>query len=464
MQFSHVRSLALAVFLIAVTALPAFAQGHEQPVIDEVVAVVGSEPILRSEIEVQLQQIRAQQPESAADAECWLVDQFMVRKLLLWRARTDSLKVGDDQVENEMDRRMQIFVQQFGSESRLEEYYNKSIPQLKNELREMVREQLLIEQQQNKVEGGVLATPHDVTEFFNQIPKDSLPYYNTELELSQIVIYPKPGLKEKQVEIDLLKKIKADVLAGKSTFATNAILYSEDPTSAVRGGNLGMVRADQYVAEFSAAALSLKKDSISDVVETKYGYHIIKLLNRRGDMIDCSHILRIPKTSTEASQLVSKRLDSLRAEVLAGKITFDAAAYKFSEDEESRNRGGVMVDPGSTSIRIPMDHIDAELFKVIDDLKPGDISKPVPYKSPEGKIGYRIVYLKSKTPPHVANLKEDYARIAEMALAYKKQEKLQEWVEKNIPNVYVQIDPSFSQCDNLSRWHKGQTFMLGNIK
>jgi peptidyl-prolyl cis-trans isomerase SurA len=462
MQLSYIRSLAAAIFLLAIFAMPTFAQG--QPVIDEVVAVVGSEPILHSEIEVQLQQIRLQQPESAGDAECWLVDQFMVRKLMLWRARMDSLKVGDDQVENEMDRRMQIFVQQFGSESRLEEYYNKSIPQLKNELREMVREQLLIEQQQNKVEGGVVVSPHDVTDFFNEIPKDSLPYYNTELELSQIVIYPKPGPKEKQAEIDRLKQIRADVLAGKSTFSTNAILYSEDPGSSVKGGNLGMVRADQYVPEFSAAALSLKKDSISGIVETKYGYHIIKLLNRRGDMIDASHILRIPKTSLEASARVSHNLDSIRAEVLAGKTTFDAAAYKYSEDEESRNRGGVMVDPGSMAIRIPMDRIDAELFKIIDDMKPGDISQPVAFRSPEGKIGYRIVYLKSKTAPHRANMKEDYARIAELALAYKKQEKLQEWVDKNIPNVYIHIDPSFDQCENLARWHNGQSFMLGNIK
>jgi peptidyl-prolyl cis-trans isomerase SurA len=458
MHLSKVRFFIFSILFL----IPCFVSA--QQVIDEVVSVVGSEPILRSEIEVQMVQIREQHPGNVQQAECWLVDQFMQRKLMLWRARLDSLKVTDEQVEGEMDRRMQVFIEQFGSASKLEEYYNKSIPQLKNELRDMIREQLLVDQQQNKIQGGVIASPQDVRDFFSQIPKDSLPYYNTELELSQIVIYPKPGAREKQAEIDLLRQIRADILAGKSTFCTKAILNSEDASTRNKCGNLGMQRADMYVPEFAAVALSLKKDSISDVVETKYGYHIIKLNNRRGDMIDVSHILRIPKITSEAKEKSINTLDSLRNLINAGALSFDAAAYGFSQDEESRNRGGVMIDPGSMGSRIPIDRIDADLFKVIDDLKPGEISKPVPYKSPEGKDGYRIVYMRAKTPPHIANLNEDYSRVAELALAYKKQEKIQEWVEKNIPNVYIFIDPKYKDCEILERWNKGQSFMIGEIK
>lgn len=460
MHSSKIRFSFFSILFLALFAAPVAAQ----PVIDEIVAVVGSEPILHSEVEVQLMQIRAQQPDNAAQAECWLIDQYMQRKVLLWRARVDSLEVTDDQVEGEMDRRMDVFIQQFGSAAKLEEYYNKSIPELKTELREMIREQLLVDQQQNKVQAGVQASPQDVREFFEQIPKDSLPYYNTELELSHIVIFPEPGTGQKQAEIDRLRQIRADIYAGKSTFCTNAILYSEDPTTKIKCGNLGMQRADMYVPEFSAVALSLRKDSISDVVETKYGYHIIKLNSRRGDMIDVSHILRIPKITAEGESKATSTLDSLRTAINSGAVSFESAAYTFSQDEESRNRGGVMIDPGSTATRIPIDRIDADLFKAIDDLKPGEISEPVPYKSLEGKEGYRIVHLRAKTPPHIANLKEDYSRMAELTLAYKKQEKLQEWVEKNIPNVYVFIDPKYQDCELLERWSKGQTFMIGDIK
>ncbi len=434
-----------------------------QPVVDEIIAVVGNEYLLRSELEVQLLQVQQSNPERASETACWLLDQFLQKKMLLSRAKTDSLKVTDEQIEGELDRRIQYFVSQIGSEEALEDYYRKTIPEMKSDFREQVREQLLMEQQQQKIIGNIDVTPKDIRDFYNKIPADSLPYYSTEMEIGQIVIYPKISTAERQRTIELLRKTRKEILSG-SNFATKAIILSEDKGSAINGGDLGWQRAENYVPEFAAAALSLQKDSISDVVESKFGFHILQLLGRKGDLIHVRHILKKPQVNEDAHTATIRLLDSIRSAILGDSITFETAAYKFSKDEETKNRGGIMTDPKTSASRIPVEELDQATFFAVDKLAVGEISQPLPFKTADGSDAYRILYLKSKTLPHKANLKDDYPKLKVIVTEYKKAVKLEAWVKKNIPNVYVYLDPSYKDCPTLKRWEKGQQFMVGQSR
>jgi peptidyl-prolyl cis-trans isomerase SurA len=412
---------------------------------------------------MQMLQMKENTQDRANEANCWLLDQYLQKKLLLSRAKTDSLKVTDEQIEGELDRRIQYFVSQIGSEEALEEYYKKSIVEMKNDFREQVREQLLIEQQQNKIIGNVEVTPQDIREFYDKIPADSLPYYSTEMEIGQIVIYPKVSKVERQKTIDRLRGIRKEILAG-ANFSTKAIMYSEDKGSAINGGDLGMQRADMYVPEFAAAALSLKKDSISDVIETKYGFHILQLIARKGDMVHVRHILIKPQITEDAYVSSKKLLDSIRTEIVHDSITFETAAYNFSKDEETKNRGGIITDPKTNASRIPVEELDQTIFFAVDKLNVGEISQPLPFKTADGSDAFRLLYLKSKTLPHKANLKDDYPKIKVIVTEYKKALKLESWVNKNIPNVYVHLDDSFKNCQALKHWQNGQHFMVGQNK
>jgi peptidyl-prolyl cis-trans isomerase SurA len=248
-------------------------------------------------------------------------------------------------------------------------------------------------------------------------------------------------------------------------FSTKAIVYSEDPGSAIKGGDLGWQRVTAYVPEFGAAALALKKDSISGVIETKFGYHIIQMIERKGDMVHVRHILRIPKVGAEDKSIAKMKLDSIRTVITTDTMSFNSAAYKFSDDEETRNRGGMMVDPKTTSARIQVDELDANVFFIVDALKPGEVSQPVYYTTPDGKEAYRILYLKSKTPPHKANMNDDYPKIKELALQEKKGRVIGKWIEKQIPQTYARINyDMMPDCDMLAKWKNARVVNLTTQK
>lgn len=449
--------------VILIISICSVAQLKAQRIIDEVVAVVGNEVVLYSDVEAQLAQMKGLTLDKEPEARCMVIDGLMQKKLLLSRAKYDSLKVTEEQVNTELDRRMQFFIDQFGgNQQALEKFYNKSVAQLKNDFRDPIREQLLEEQMQNKVLSDIDVTPEDVKKYYQSLPKDSLPYYNAELEIGQIVITPKVTKEEKQAVIDELRDIKKQVESGKAKFSTMAIIHSQDESNAVRGGEMDMVRADTYVPEFAAAALALKKDSISDVVETKYGFHLIKMIDRKGDMVKVAHILMRPQITETEVQKAKSTLDSLKTVIRKDSITFENAAYKYSEDQDTKNRGGIMVDMKTNSSHIPTDQLDAGLFSIVDKLKVGEISDPVYFKTQEGKDAYRLVYLKSRTLPHKANLKEDYPKIKDLATASKKQEKLENWMKKYIALTYIRVNTNYNYCHSLDRWKKGASSSLGS--
>ncbi len=450
--------------LISLLFLTAVISVNAQKVLDEVVAVVGNDVVLLSDVESQLTQYKDISSNKTNLARCLVIDQLMQKKLLLNRAKVDSLKVSDEQIEGELNRRMEFFTQQYGSEEAIEKYYHKTIREIKDDFRDEVKSQLLEEQEQSKVVSAVDPTPEEIKKFYLSIHPDSLPYFNTEYEIGQVLIYPHPTKQDNDEVINKLLKIRADVLSGKSSFGTEAILYSADDGSAVKQGDLGTQRSDNFVPEFAAAALALRKDSISMPIKTKYGYHIIQMVERKGDMIHVRHILIRPNVSVKSIDSTKKFLDSIRTIILKGKkdSVFSALAYKYSEDEDTKNRGGMMVDMKTNSSHIPVDELDAVTFDAIDKLKIGEISSPIFYKSKlDGKQGYRLLYLKSKNAPHKANMTDDYPKIKQMAQDDKKAKALETWIIKYAPITYIRINDSYKGCKNLEKW-QNQASVNGN--
>ncbi len=304
---------------------------------------------------------------------------------------------------------------------------------------------------QSNVLQPVTVTPSEVNNFYNEIPKDSLPYYNAEVELGQIVIFPVITAEDKKLAYDYLAGIREEIMNG-ARFKTKAFVESEDEGSRREFGDLGMRSAGDYVPEFSAAAMLLKKDEVSPIIETKYGYHIIQMVERKGDMIQVRHILIKPKISDIARQNAISRLDSLRKVLISDTVNFERLAMKFSEDQESAKRGGLIIDYRTNSSLIEVTQLSTSEFAIVDKLKIGGESDPMPFISADGREAFRIFHLKAKTPPHVANLKDDYAKIKAMALEDKKDKALKDWIEKYMPLTYVFVDRKYRNCEEMKPW------------
>lgn len=423
-----------------------FAQEKEKPVVDEIIALVGNQVILKSEVERQLAELKIHDSAMKQNAGCEIFKNVFLQKLLLNQAYIDSLKVTDEQVNGEINRRLNYFISQAGSKEALEKYYSKTITEIKDEMKDPIKELLLVRQMKDKIVGSQKVSPKEIREFFETIPIDSLPFYNTEVEVSQIVIYPKPTDDEERRAKNKLLELRDRILKGES-FENLAILYSEDEGTATKGGDLGERYRSDFVPEFGYAAMKLKKDSISEIVKTKFGYHIIKMVERKGEQIHVKHILIKAQVNNESKNKAISQLNAIRKRIISDSVSFNDAAYKYSEDESTRNSGGAMTDMESGAIRISLEKLDATLFFVIDTMKTGTISAPVKFTGLDGRTGYRLVYLKSKTPPHKANLADDYPKIQEMAENYKSFEILDKWVKRTVVNTFFQVKPPYHDCD-----------------
>ncbi|HTX88545.1 MAG TPA: peptidylprolyl isomerase [Bacteroidales bacterium] len=421
-------------------------------VIDGVVAVVGENVILKSDIENQYLQYRmgGNIQGSPQFVKCRMLENMLFQKLLLHQAILDSAKVTDAQVEAQMDQKMRYFISQVGSADKLEEYYQKSIPEIKNELRDIIREQMMIQMTQEKLTKDVVITPSEVKAFYKKIPKDSIPDISSEIEIGMISKQPLIGDAEKEEARKTLEGFKKRIQNGDD-FATLAILYSEDPGSAKQGGELGMFKRGEMHPEFEAAAFRLKPGEVSDIVETEDGYHLIQMIERRGDYINVRHILIRPKVSPLSLAKAKTLLDSVASLIEAHKITFEEAVQKYSDDP-SRNNGGLMINQMTGTSMFDAKDLDSKIFFIIDKLKVGEISAPVPYKSERGKDEYRIYYLKKRTIPHKANLDEDYAKIEEWALDKKKSDVLDQWMDQRSKHTFVQINTNYAGCEFQRKW------------
>jgi peptidyl-prolyl cis-trans isomerase SurA len=446
------RKLAFALILSA-GLYNGFSKAQSIQVIDQVMAVVGSNIILRSDIEKQYYQAIAQGESRSEQLRCMIFDQLLLQKLMINQAALDSLIITDAQVDAELDKRMRYYIRQIGSEQKLEEYFHTTIVQLKAEMRDAIKEQIIVQQMQGKITKDITSTPNDVREYFNSIPPDSVPYIDAEMEVAQIVRKPPVSSEEKKAVRARLEDYRKAIMEG-GDFSVYAALYSDDKSTAKKGGELDFFERGMMVPEFEAVAFNLKPGEISSVVETKFGFHILQLIERRGDQINVRHILLQPRISDDDLRKSVMFLDSIRTKIILGTMTFEEAAEKYSDDEETRYNGGLMLNPETGTTHLSPDKMDRLLFFQVDTMTVGSVSHPLLMQTQEGKSAYRLVLLKNKTKPHVANLKDDYQKIQEVALSEKQNKAMSEWIEKKSRNTYIQINDTMNNCPVLKHWMK----------
>ena len=443
--------LLMVLLLLAITPKSQAQLGISRPkgqqLLDGIVVKVDNQIVLRSDVEnIYAQEVaRSEGKPLPPDIKCKILQSLVLTKLMLAKAETDSVTVTDQQVNNELDRRMAYFVQQIGSEKKLEEMYNKPIKALKDDLRPQVQDQLVQQKMQETITGKVSVTPREVSAYFNRVPKDSLPYFSTEVEVGQIVIPAQVNEQAKQATIAKLNDIRAQILAG-ADFATLAKKYSEDPGSAAEGGYLGFFKRRELVPEYEAAAMKLEPGQLSPVVQSQFGFHLIQFIERKGDSYSTRHILLKPSTGSNDASEAGKKLARLRKQILADSISFAKAAKDNSADKSSSGNGGLLQNRQDGGSRLPLDKLDPAIFFTIDTMKVGHITPPLPYRTDDGKDAMRIIWLKSNTPPHQANLQEDYQKIAAAALTEKKNKALDAWFLKNRGSVYLEVAPEYAQC------------------
>jgi len=425
----------------------------QEKIIDEVVAVVGGNIILLSDVETEYLQYKMQgNIQGGSSMRCSLLENLLYQKLLLHQAEIDSIEVSDSRVESTMDARLRYYINQFGSKEKLEEFYKKSIIEIKDEMRELVRDQMKVEDVQSSITMEAAITPSEVKGFFQEIHPDSLPLINTEYQIGQIMKEP-PILNE---ELDAarakIRELRKRVVEGES-FATLAILYSEDPGSAKKGGELGDFGRGVMYPEFEAAAFSLKNNGdLSPIVKTEAGYHILQLINRKGEYVNVRHILIKPRVSPLALIKARKELDSIRQLIIDSVYSFEEAARQFSDDPNKIN-GGLLVNDITGTTRFEADQLDPSSFFIVDKLKIGEISEPVQMMTKEGKEAYRLLYLIKRTEPHKANLKDDYNTIQLWALEDKKATIIREWIDSRIKDTYVWINDRYNSCSFINDWN-----------
>jgi len=443
----HLRLLFFTLFFICVGFVHAQPKGK---IIDQVVAVVGNNLILQSDLDNELQQLKSQGNDSLPVDECTILEELLFQKLLVHQAELDSVTVSDGQIEGELDQRMRYYVAQAGSEKKLEEFMGKSIAELKADYKEDLRKILLAKTMQGKITQEVKVTPADVRAFYNTISKDSLPMVNSEVEICQIVKRPPVNEEVKAAVKEKLQKLRDRIVAGED-FAALAVLYSEDG-SASFGGELGFKTRNELVSEFSAAGFTLQGKDVSPVIESQYGFHIIQMVERRGEQANLRHILLVPKVLSSDMLKAQQYLDSIKLVIEKDKMEFKDAANKFSDDAETKYNGGSIVNQNSGTTRFETSEMDAGLFFTVDKLKVGEVSAPVKFVSNDGKQAYRILYLKERTAPHKANLKEDYQKLQNVALVKKQQKTVEAWVKKRRALTYVKIDEEFRKCKLKYDW------------
>ncbi len=417
-------------------------------VIDEVIAVVGDNAILKSDIEHQYEQALVEGANYASDLKCHLFEQALVSKLLLNQAKLDSVEVGENEVVNQVDQRINYFIQQIGDKEKLEEYFNKSLLQIKRDQMEMVRTQMLTQRMQQEITKDIKVTPADIRGYYRNLPKDSLPMVPTQYELQQIVLHPKVDQKEIDRVKAQLRDFQKQVNEGRD-FATLAVLYSEDKGSATRGGELGWMPRSGLVPEFASVAFNLQdKKKVSKIVETEFGFHIIQLIDRKGERINCRHILIKPKVNEESRKEAQASLDTIRGLITDGTMSFEEAALRFSMDKDSRTSGGQMVNPQTGTSKYEMSQIPVEINKQLQSMKEGDMSESFfMLDERKGQETFRLIKLKRKSDPHKANLKEDYQLLQSMLENSMRQETLDKWIRTKQKETYITIDKNWVNCD-----------------
>lgn len=433
----------------------------QRQIIDKIVATIGGEFVLLSEVEEQFSLMEAQQGVLPEDARCSILDQVILSKLLLNQAKLDSIIVADAEVEDQLNARIDRILTYMNNDiQQFEEYYGQTIGEVKEQFREDLKNQILTERMRSEIINNVTVTPSEVRAFFNQIPKDSLPYFSSEVEVGEIVYKPKVNSEERQKSIDKLKSIREQIVNGEATFEELAARFGDDGSARV-GGDLGWSKRGNFVPAFEAAAYKLDKDEISPVVETEFGFHIIQMLERRGNSIHVRHILVKPEITDNDLTLARNFLDSIRTLVVDDSLNFSLAVKRFSHDEvQSYNNDGRMVNPATGNTFFEVGDLDADIYFTIDTMEVGELSAPFEFTGPTGETFYRIVQLQSRTKPHLANLQQDYSKIQKAAIEAKKNEYVNEWVLEKAEATYIDIDALYKGCPVIQKWERSRDTVI----
>ncbi|MGI9542837.1 MAG: peptidylprolyl isomerase [Cyclobacteriaceae bacterium] len=433
--------------ILLVAAHSSWSQATDPVVIDKIIAKVDDNTIYKSDLEgAYLQYLSNGQP-AGSETKCKIFENLVINKLMVAKAEIDSVIVTDEEVDSNLDERMRrILAQIGGDESEVERYYGKSLQQIQSEIRETVQEQLVVQRMQSEITSEIKVTPAEVRTFFKNIPKDSLPYFSAEVAIGQIVKFPGVGKAQKEEVIGKLREIKKQVENGAS-FEELAKKHSEGP-SAPQGGNLGFQKRGDLVPEYEATALQLKPGELSEPVESQFGFHLIQLIERRGNEYNSRHILMRAESSEADVEEAKHYLDSLRNLIVNDSISFEKAAKEYSDDQATATSGGFLM--GSTGASyVPTNELDFETFLTIDTMSIGNITAPLNYRMEDGQTAARIILYKDKVSPHQANLIEDYQKIAAATLAKKRNDILDNWFELARSEVFIEIDPEYNTCQIL---------------
>ncbi len=447
MQLKKVHLLYINFFVL----LSVLASAQPQTV-DGVAAIVGGDVILKSDIDEQYDVFNRQNFGKPV-SYCEVFEELLFQKLLIHHAAIDSISIGEEEVEANMDRRIQQLIMQMGDQKKLEDFYEKSVVEIKEDMRTLIKEQLTAQRMQMTVVEGIEVTPSEVREYYENLPADSIPLISAEVELSQIVKFPELSDEAEQEVIAKLKELKERIENGTS-FSSMAILYSEDPGSNKKGGEYQGIQRGVFVKEFEAVAFNLRKGEISDPFKTEFGYHIVQLLEKRGEELDLRHILIKPKLTQENLQEAKNFLDSVSVAIANGEMTFEEASRRFSDDEQTRFNGGQMSNFQSGNNKFEVSQLDRGLFALISTLENDEISEASFYRTEDQREAFRIVRLDANYEPHKANLDLDFTRIKGFALQQKQAKTVEDWKNEKLADTFVKINEGYYDCaDELNSWN-----------
>jgi peptidyl-prolyl cis-trans isomerase SurA len=436
-----------------------FSASAQKQVLDKIVAVVGTSVILESDIQSQLLQIKMQGETITPEVKNQIIEDLLYRKLLLEQAKLDSLDVTEAEVDDKMERNFRYYIQQFGSVEDFERFYGKTVDQFKEDFRDDMYDLLLTQKMQQKITGNIEVSPNDVRNYYLSLNPDSIPLINAEIEIGEIVRKPKENPELRKFAKEKITDLRDRILKGED-FEYLVKAYSEDPGSNGKNGaptKYTNIARGQFVAEFDQYSFSMKPGEISPVFETSYGYHVMKVLARKGEVVDLMHILITIPTSSEDMVKAKLFLDSISSLILKDSIKFSEAASRFSDEEESKVSGGKIVNPNTGDTHFELDElsqVDPSLTLTIEKLKVGDISPPVLVMTREAKQAYRILYIYARTAPHKQNLIDDYVRVQNDAIADKQQKIIDAWINKKLPTIYVKIADEYKNIKFKHNWFK----------
>ena len=416
-----------------------------QEVIDKVIAVVGGDMILKSDIEQEVMRLKMQGGLPEGDVKCQLLEQILIQKLLLHQSKIDSISPNDAAIEGEIDRRLRYFVNQIGSEKALESYFHKTIYVIKEDLREVIREQQLTQQMRQKVVEKITVTPSEVKLFYKTIPADSLPLIPEQYVLREITMYPPSSAEAKFRVKEKLLDIRSRILKGER-FSMLAMAYSEDLASAKKGGELGFRTRDELVKSFADAAFNLAEGQVSQIVESEYGFHIIQMIEKRNNQVNVRHILLKPQFSSDMLIEAQNKLDSIAKLIKTDSLTFEKACAYYSEDKKSRMNGGLVVNPATNTKYFEKEQLQPSDYYVIKELKKGMVSVSFESRDDKANVIFKIIRIENIIPAHKANLIDDYNIIQEMTKRSRENDIFMNWVKEKQKVTYIKIDPDYKGC------------------